>query len=192
MNKIKTKKYNQQYYLSHRNKILDNVKKDYLKNKKQRRKKQKKWHETHKDSAVISKQKYYKNNKELCKKRAAFWQKSNYWNYRYIALKSTSKRKKFSLKKFIDKDDFFKWIKLTPYKCAYCDIKDPKLALIHQHTSKKVFQIDRKDNNKGYEKDNICFACITCNFLKSSIFSYKEWKEIAQKFIKPKWKKVLK
>jgi hypothetical protein len=187
MNKTETKKYNQKYYLSHREKIKHTVQKYRQKHKKHLSETQRKWHQEHKDRDRISKRKYYKNNKKVCKERATKWNKSHFWRHVYSALKCKSHRDNFPLEKLIPKEEFFKWLKLNHQKCTYCDLEDLSLSSIQQYRTKKRFQIDRKNNNIGYEKDNICWACPTCNFLKSSVFTYQEWKEIAQKYIKPKW-----
>lgn len=43
------------------------------------------------------------------------------------------------------------------------------------------------NNELGYVEDNLVLACDTCNFTKSSVFNYEEFREIAQKYLKPKW-----
>lgn len=42
-------------------------------------------------------------------------------------------------------------------KCFYCNDHPDKIGL------------DRKDNNLGYDKDNIVACCKSCNFLKGSL-----------------------
>ena len=34
--------------------------------------------------------------------------------------------------------------------------------------------LDRKDNNLGYVKDNLCICCYLCNRTKSNFFTYDE------------------
>jgi 5-methylcytosine-specific restriction endonuclease McrA len=48
--------------------------------------------------------------------------------------------------------------------------------------------IDRKDNAKGYEPDNVVACCFNCNRIKGSFFSADEMKFIAENLIKPKLK----
>ena len=49
--------------------------------------------------------------------------------------------------------------------------------------------IDRKDSNKGYSADNCVSCCFLCNKLKSNFFTEKEFIEIAEKYVTPRWKK---
>lgn len=44
----------------------------------------------------------------------------------------------------------------------------------------RAYQIDRKDNNIGYIKDNCVPCCWTCNRLKAEVFSYEEFLEIGK------------
>ena len=53
------------------------------------------------------------------------------------------------------------------------------------------FSIERKENNKGYTKNNIALACFHCNTIKSNFFTAAEMKEIAMKYVNPKWQKEL-
>jgi hypothetical protein len=93
----------------------------------------------------------------------------------------------------ITKEEFIEWYKTTPDSCAYCG---SQLGEVGQFLSKiKVrikrvsFDIDRKDNNKGYEIDNIVKSCVVCNFHKADFFSYEDFKKISLKFIKKKIQK---
>ncbi len=75
-------------------------------------------------------------------------------------------------------------------KCYYCDTE----LIYHKHsrnwsnTVTRAHQLDRKNNEKGYIKDNVVPCCWTCNRLKSNIFTFEEFskfipilKEIKQK-----------
>jgi hypothetical protein len=46
--------------------------------------------------------------------------------------------------------------------------------------------VDRMDNNRGYEANNMCLACFKCNNMKRAFFSYDEWQYIAKTFIVPR------
>lgn len=52
--------------------------------------------------------------------------------------------------------------------------------------------VDCKDNYDGYELDNMVLACLRCNYIKSDFLSFEEMKEIAKKYVRPKWGKQLK
>jgi len=74
-------------------------------------------------------------------------------------------------------------------KCHYCDSE-----LIYNEHSKvyginnsRAHQLDRKDNNVGYEKNNLVPCCWDCNRLKSDRFTYDEFIQLA-----PILKKIMK
>ena len=46
--------------------------------------------------------------------------------------------------------------------------------------------MDRKDNNKGYEKDNVVPCCWRCNNGRGNLFSYEEWYGMTGYLRKPK------
>ncbi len=84
----------------------------------------------------------------------------------------------------------FEKIYCVDRKCYYCgisecDIKRNGNMMISSNKSK--ITIDRKDNNKGYTKDNVVLACPRCNFIKSNFFSEAEMLLIGEEYVKPKW-----
>ncbi len=87
----------------------------------------------------------------------------------------------------ISREDFIEWFNLQPKKCYYCDIPENLISDKWCKQSKRL-QVDRVDSDKVYELGNIVLACPVCNSFKSDIFSGEEAREIAQKYIKPKWK----
>jgi len=62
-------------------------------------------------------------------------------------------------------------------KCNYCD----EILIYNKHSRNwgksltRAHQLDRKDNSKGYVKNNVVPCCWTCNRLKSDIFTYEEF-----------------
>lgn len=38
--------------------------------------------------------------------------------------------------------------------------------------------LDRKDNSRGYDIDNVVVCCGRCNYAKGSHFTHDEWKKI--------------
>jgi len=105
-------------------------------------------------------------------------------------------RTRFRTDQDISYDTFMEWYKKTPKICYYCGIPEE----IFEHLAKtrgygkrgyKRLQVDRKNNFHGYQKENICLACPTCNTSKNNIFTEHEMLEISHKYIKPKWQKEL-
>ncbi len=134
--------------------------------------------------AIIWRAWYKKNEKKYARHKAKFYYEDLY-GHRYISLRYVSKRKgwKFS----ISKEAFVRWCEETAKRCVYCDLEDLRLDDQVSGKTYRMFSIDRKDNSLPYKLDNMCFACLTCNFKKGNYFTYAEWREIAQKYVKPKW-----
>lgn len=85
--------------------------------------------------------------------------------------------------------EFERWFLAQEKKCTYCDLVD--LSLDSYGGFSRGMTIDRRDSNLPYFLDNMTMACWSCNRLKSNIFTDAEWREIAQKYIKPKWQAKL-
>jgi hypothetical protein len=66
--------------------------------------------------------------------------------------------------------DFLRFTRIT--KCHYCRAKI--LWTPHAGRSRCYF-LDRKNNNRGYEKTNCVVCCSRCNRAKSKYFTYREW-----------------
>jgi 5-methylcytosine-specific restriction endonuclease McrA len=84
------------------------------------------------------------------------------------------------------------WFKSQDPVCVYCG-SDVKMInnYLHKIKLKKTFRrlaIDRKDASKGYLFNNMVLACYVCNTAKQAIFSHEDFKEIAKKYILPKFK----
>jgi len=75
----------------------------------------------------------------------------------------------------ISKEEFITWYNETPNICAYCDIPENLLEkLIDTHNNARTrLTIDCKDNDAGYIKGNIVFACNRCNNTKNNFFDYE-------------------
>lgn len=126
--------------------------------------------------------KWTKNNPDKRKKIRTKWQNSAKGIYQNL--------KKRSSILIISRSDFIEWFDVQEKKCGYCEVPEKFATSLGNSSMYRRLNIDRKDNNKGYEKGNLLLSCATCNRIKSNIFSYSEMLEIAKKYIKPKWQKL--
>ena len=89
------------------------------------------------------------------------------------------------------KEEFIKWNKEQVRKCYYCEISEElakKIGFLAGENKHRL-TLDRKNNRLPYTLDNIVLACWICNKCKADIFRSDEWKDIAMKYIKPRWEK---
>ena len=113
--------------------------------------------------------------------------------YNFIKKYKQSKEleyKKQYLKEFgkiLTRDEFKKL--LDSKKCSYCGINiqeiyslgdKGKLQNKRADTRGYTLEIDRKNPNKEYSKENICMSCYWCNNAKTDEFLPFEFKEIAR------------
>ena len=76
------------------------------------------------------------------------------------------------------RDELCRWRKTIGLKCFYCKIEQKELQFVGMKSQTqqkvKVLGIDRLDNSKGYEIDNIVPCCFVCNQVKSNRFTVQE------------------
>lgn len=108
---------------------------------------------------------------------------------KYYKTHQPTKHKPFN----ITRKDFIMWYNSQTKECHYCRVSEENanILLDSQLQHNERLTIDCKDNSKGYVLDNIVFACGRCNFNKGDFFTHEEWIEIAQKYIRPRWEKLL-
>lgn len=128
-----------------------------------------------KSAGALARKKLYNNNRRFLMP----------WAVRYGRLRERSISSGFSVA--MTRSDFYEWFKGTEKKCSYCDLTDLTLDSVHIGGTLKNFTVDRINNDLPYQLGNICFACWRCNRAKSNLFSASDFREIAQKYIKPKW-----
>ena len=107
----------------------------------------------------------------------------------YSYLRKHRERALFS----ITREEFIGWYQSQVKECFYCGIPEnliPQFPKFFNGTVNRRLSIDRMDNKRGYEPGNIVLSCRRCNGIKSDFFSAQEMKEIAQKFLTPKWKEA--
>lgn len=117
--------------------------------------------------------------------------------YKFIyneLLKTLKRRNKHQEDDLISFKEFLEIINTK--KCHYCG----ENVNYNKHTRdnsgnhlSRAYQLDRKDNEIGYTKDNLVVCCWTCNRLKSNEFSYDEFMKLSPilKKIKLKRKKMI-
>lgn len=123
----------------------------------------------------------YANNKDEINER-----RRKNPNSLWSILKRNARKRLISFS--LTKDEFSSWWYAQEQACAYCDIPIARLSIVNK--SKKMakrLSIDRVDNDAGYSTNNIVLSCMMCNFIKSNLFTFREMREIGQKYIKPKW-----
>lgn len=142
-----------------------------------------------------SNRQYQKDNKDKYNKY------SKKWN-----LKNPDKRKKISfdfrkspkgiyikLKKrgncCIEQEEFLRWYVKQERVCYYCGV-DEETARKSKHPLNCRLNIDRKDNDRGYELDNICLSCGWCNRIKTNILTEEEMKYVGKNFVLNKYNKL--
>ena len=64
---------------------------------------------------------------------------------------------------------------LVVQDCSYCGLSPSTDMKLSAHPNFRYTGIDRVDNDRGYEKDNVVPCCETCNNSKRTL-SLEEWK----------------
>ena len=105
----------------------------------------------------------------------------------------------FKIQRFISYEEFISFYEIQgrDKRCQYCGISELEIEeLIEKgriHTKRllirgRSLEIDKKNPNGKYEKDNMTLCCYWCNNAKSDEFTYDEFKPVGNA-IKEIWKK---
>jgi hypothetical protein len=97
--------------------------------------------------------------------------------YEHLLTKLKREAKHRSLEATLTYEDFFYFT--DKVKCHYCDTT----LLWEKYGNgscpvKGRYNLDRKDNAKGYSKDNCVVCCGICNQIKSDRFTYEQMLQI--------------
>jgi 5-methylcytosine-specific restriction endonuclease McrA len=153
-NKEKIKKQHQIYLELNKEKIKERRISYYKKNREKVLQQKRKYKNNHLEIVKISQKKFQSSPEGI-----------------YVAIKHRMKNKNIYLN--FNKQDFVNWYNIQPKECIYC--KRPESEAIQDKKGKyKRLTIDRKDNNKGYELNNIALCCYRCNNIKGDWLSYEE------------------
>ena len=99
-------------------------------------------------------------------------------------LKYHSPRRKIPQEFLLIEQEFINWYNSQEKKCIYCGRTQEEIEKNPRKQANGIerrLSIDRKDNNKGYEINNISLSCYKCNQEKSYNFTQWEFFSIKQK-----------
>jgi len=143
----------------------------------------------------------YRNSGDVERRKNEVWRKNNLERDRaakrrysqtprgiYSSLKHSCANNEHRRPLKITLEDFLDWWEFIPKTCEYCGLTGKQSQQIFGGRIKRL-TIDRVDNSKDYEKDNIALACAKCNYIKGAFFSYWEMIEIGQ-IIKRKYNDI--
>jgi len=124
------------------------------------------------------------------------WRQTAKGAYATIKNRSISKSRRGSAQFDISYKDFLFWYNNEKKLCRYCGISLKEFLLIRHNLfgiaqRTNVLTIDRLDSNIPYQRGNLGFACYLCNHCKGYVFSDTEFKDIAERFIKPRLMRYL-
>jgi len=157
-------------------KCIKKYKKEYrIKNLERFKLINKKYYETHKHKRKIKDKLYYDKNIKIIRIKKRIYAKSS--KGIFVALKHSAKERKIDF--FINQNDFINWYNNQDKFCYYCKKSEQEINNeINSHWHRLT--IDRKDNNKGYNLNNLVLCCYSCNRIKSNIFSFIEMIKIGK------------
>lgn len=127
------------------------------------------------DNARESKKLYLKINKEKINQQKQLRIRTERFKYKYGNLRAHAKRRNVPFN--LNRIDFLNWIDKKLLICEYCNTEIIKMPTQRDNKTDyaQALSIDRKDNKKGYELNNIVLACYSCNVAKSEFFTYEEF-----------------
>jgi hypothetical protein len=174
VSKEKQKQYNQIYYHKHREDILRKCKE-----KSQQldfKVKRKLYKLKTKEHSNLQRRQHYRNNS-----RSILVKLKEYRDIgliRYWDLKTANK--KHNIITTWSKSDFLEWFQKSDKVCYYCSCP----LLMFSISDYNGYTLDRLDSTKGYNEDNVVFACRRCNTVKSKWLTSQQMLEIACKYFK--------
>jgi hypothetical protein len=65
-------------------------------------------------------------------------------------------------------------------ECHYCGAKIEWTKHFHSLRGVSRYNLDRKDNARGYSSNNLVVCCRLCNFTKADRFTYEQFVEIGK------------
>lgn len=91
----------------------------------------------------------------------------------------------------ITREEFTEWYESQPKSCVYCGIWEEDLVLISDSYNNRTprLTVDCRNNERGYEVNNLVLACHRCNTTKNDFFTYEDMLIIGS-LIKTKWEGI--
>jgi len=91
----------------------------------------------------------------------------------FINLKYSAKKRNIDIN--FSENEFINWYDNQEQKCYYCNrtLEEVKKDYIFTKNFHR-FSIDRKNNDRSYELNNIVLACFNCNRIKGNFFNEEE------------------
>ena len=167
-NKEQMNKWSKEYYHKRKNEP------DY---RERRRISARKYYHSHKEKCLQSRRNYFLKNKESYRKYRREWRYSTPAGI-YACIKEGVRHNGRGHKLTISKKEFTDWYNSQEKICFYCKRthKEAQSDILNRKINRLT--IDRIDNNRGYEKDNIVLACYRCNAIKNNYFTQDEMMKI--------------
>src|SRR5271157_1122349 len=99
--------------------------------------------------------------------------KRDYENVYNILVRVANKREQGE--GILSYEDFISVINSGAATCFYCGVKISWAKYVSSLKDRKMnYSLDRKDNSKGYSKDNVVACCKECNYTKSDVYTFEE------------------
>lgn len=138
-----------------------------------------KYYREHKEQMIGFTAEWRKRNPEKVKRyRQINYDKSKLsGGHRYWKLRRASKR--IGIECNWGKEDFIKWYLKQDKVCFYCD----RLLVETSKTIDTGLTLDRLDNTRPYEPENVVLCCRRCNTIKGAWLTAEAMREIAQKYL---------
>jgi len=139
---------------------------------------ERKYHAKNRSKRNAESQKYMKARPEYAKKKMAEWKDANpdYFHavqrqpkHRYRRLIHAAKNRNLSFSL-----TFEQYLCFTARPCTYCGFKFETAGS----------GLDRIDNSKGYENDNVTSCCKECNWARGASFTAEEMRSVLGPAIK--------
>jgi hypothetical protein len=98
--------------------------------------------------------------------------------YGVIYKKLLSNASKKNIEVILTYEEFLKFTDIK--NCNYCDAEIQWTEWTSRTNCGKSYNLDRKDSNLGYTKENCVVCCPRCNWVKNNQFTYDEFKLIGK------------